>query len=374
MSRWPTVALGEICEFKYGKSLPASTRLGGDYQVFGSNGVVGNHSTSHTQGETIVVGRKGSFGKVHFSNEPCWPIDTTYFIDSSSCDHDLKWLHYMLPLLGLTELNRSAAIPGLNREDAYRKRMPLPPIEEQRRIAAVLDQVESLRSLCDRSEQLLRDLERSTFSARFGDVSSSTENAVPLLEVITNISSGTSLNCEARPRNGVANEPGILKLSAVTAGTFRADENKAYTGGSLSADDEVHSGDLLMCRKNTKELVGTTALVESPPPNLFLPDLIYRIDYDTTRVTGEFLNGAFRTGGVRRDLEAAASGSSASMANISRARLLRIKVSVPPLEDQAEYASRLRYLKAQEKRLARQLIEIESLTKSLQSRAFRGEL
>jgi type I restriction enzyme S subunit len=149
---WPTVSLGDICELKYGKSLPASARDGGAVRVYGSNGPVGEHSHGLTVGPAIIIGRKGSFGEVHYSPSPCWPIDTTYYVDETSTKADLRWLAHQLSVLGLKDMNRAAAVPGLNREDAYRQRLMLPPLEEQRRIAAILDQAQQLVAL--RAEQL----------------------------------------------------------------------------------------------------------------------------------------------------------------------------------------------------------------------------
>ena len=57
---WPEVAIGEICEFKYGKSLPEAKRAGGNVPVYGSNGLVGYHDEAITDGPTIVVGGKGN--------------------------------------------------------------------------------------------------------------------------------------------------------------------------------------------------------------------------------------------------------------------------------------------------------------------------
>ena len=132
---WPEVPLGEICEFKYGRSLPGPLRAAGDVPVYGSNGIVGAHNEAITTGPAIVIGRKGSFVEVAFSPSPCWPIDTTYYIDRTATKADLRWLAYRLSALGLTGLNRAAAIPGLNREDAYRQRLLLPSLPEQQRIA-----------------------------------------------------------------------------------------------------------------------------------------------------------------------------------------------------------------------------------------------
>lgn len=112
MTDWPFVELGKVCEFKYGKSLPAAKRIAGNFLVYGSNGTVGSHTEALTFGPTIIVGRKGSFGEIHFSERACWPIDTTYYVDASCTEVDLEWLAHLLPTLRLTELNRQRRFPA----------------------------------------------------------------------------------------------------------------------------------------------------------------------------------------------------------------------------------------------------------------------
>jgi type I restriction enzyme, S subunit len=138
-------SVGEICEFKYGSALPENARKAGKYGVYGSNGTVGTHSASITAGETIVIGRKGSVGRINFSDAPCWPIDTTYYIDKTCTQQDLRWLSYALDGLNLPALNKATGVPGLNRNDAYERRLVVPPLAEQKRIAAILDQADDLR-------------------------------------------------------------------------------------------------------------------------------------------------------------------------------------------------------------------------------------
>ena len=77
---WQWVRIEEVCEFSYGSGLPTHLRQEGMIPVYGSNGIVGYHDQAITTGPTIIIGRKGSIGEVHFSLTPCWPIDTTYFI------------------------------------------------------------------------------------------------------------------------------------------------------------------------------------------------------------------------------------------------------------------------------------------------------
>ena len=61
------VSLERVCRLKYGKSLPARVRDLGDILVYGSNGITGGHNTALSSGPTIVIGRKGSVGEVHYS-------------------------------------------------------------------------------------------------------------------------------------------------------------------------------------------------------------------------------------------------------------------------------------------------------------------
>ncbi|MBC3908229.1 restriction endonuclease subunit S [Undibacterium umbellatum] len=137
---WTHAKLGQVMELKYGKALPDRVRSGAGYPVYGSNGVVGFHHTPLTDGKTIIIGRKGSVGEVSFSETPCTPIDTTYYVDHFPFG-DPKYWFYQLKQLNLASLNKSTAIPGFNRKDAYLLNISLPPLAEQKRIANKLDAV-----------------------------------------------------------------------------------------------------------------------------------------------------------------------------------------------------------------------------------------
>ena len=76
--KWEITKLKWVCELKYGSSLSEENRIKGDVPVYGSNGVVGYHNKSITQKPVIIIGRKGSFGKINYSPEECFPIDTTF--------------------------------------------------------------------------------------------------------------------------------------------------------------------------------------------------------------------------------------------------------------------------------------------------------
>ncbi len=114
---WAWTTLGDILPIQYGKGLVETIRdRGGQVPVYGSSGVVGVHNQALTSKATLIIGRKGSIGSVHYSPVPCWPIDTTYFVEESA-NTDLKFFLYLLSFLKLSQLDKSTAIPGLSRSD-----------------------------------------------------------------------------------------------------------------------------------------------------------------------------------------------------------------------------------------------------------------
>jgi type I restriction enzyme S subunit len=102
---WRETTIGEFAPFAYGKALPEHRRdSSGDVHVFGSNGVVGFHGEALTSGPTVIIGRKGTVGAVHYSPNPCWPIDTTFYVvDPDPRGAPLKVLPVEVPGLGAHE-------------------------------------------------------------------------------------------------------------------------------------------------------------------------------------------------------------------------------------------------------------------------------
>jgi type I restriction enzyme S subunit len=185
---WPVVSVKDICQLRYGKALKASARSDAGYPVVGSGGVVGAHAEALIGGPSIVVGRKGSIGSLTYLEEPSWPIDTTYYVTESGTEADLRWLYWALQSLGLNGMNKSAAVPGLNREDVYRLALPLPPLPEQRRITSILDQADELRRSLGVRVAILEEMQTSVF---LDLASRSDARSVPLSEIATTTSGGT---------------------------------------------------------------------------------------------------------------------------------------------------------------------------------------
>ena len=162
-SGWIYAELGEILPLQYGKALPEKKRIDtGNYPVYGSSGQVGSHESQIATGPCLIVGRKGSAGKVFYSIEDCWPIDTVYF-SKANCQVSLRFMYYCLQFLRLDQLDNSTAIPSLSREAYNKVKIPLPPLAEQHRI---VDKIERFFSYLDEGEALLKQVQQQIITYR----------------------------------------------------------------------------------------------------------------------------------------------------------------------------------------------------------------
>ncbi|MFN7989047.1 MAG: restriction endonuclease subunit S [Thermoanaerobaculia bacterium] len=150
-----------VARLVYGEALPANARFEGDVPMMGSNGSFAVHSHANTLGPAVIVGRKGSFGKVTYSEKPCFCIDTAFFVDDRYTNADLRWLFYALQDLGLDGFTQDTGVPGLSREKAYDLGLCHPPRSAQRAIAAFLDRktaaIDALIQKKERQIELLQE-------------------------------------------------------------------------------------------------------------------------------------------------------------------------------------------------------------------------
>lgn len=133
------VKLRWVARMYYGDALSPDDRRDGEVPVMGSNGAFDSHDEANLEGPCIIVGRKGSHGKINWCGTEAWVTDTAFGIDQTMTDADLRWLYYALQTLRLDATSQDTGVPGLSREKAYEMRLDVPPLEVQRRVADMLD-------------------------------------------------------------------------------------------------------------------------------------------------------------------------------------------------------------------------------------------
>jgi type I restriction enzyme S subunit len=194
--------------------------------------------------------------------------------------------------------------------------------------------------------------DRPVFVARFKDVerwshesilrssvSGGTEHAhswplARLGDVIADLENGWSPKCHDHPaREG---KWGVLKLGAVSFGTFNAAENKELpTTLKPRPEYEVVAGDVLISRANVVRYVGACVHVEATPPKLLLCDKIFRVRFQPdSQLLPHFLAEAMKLRSVREHIESRLTGTSPTMKNVSKPALLDIRFPLPDLATQ----------------------------------------
>jgi type I restriction enzyme S subunit len=358
---WQRVMLGDICDFKYGRALKAEMRTAGLVSVMGSNGPVGFHDEGFTAGPTIIIGRKGSIGAVAFTAESCWPIDTTYYVDSTSTSQDLKWLYWALQSLGLRGMNKAAAVPGLNRDDAYRAQLPLPPLAEQRRIAEIMDRADELRAKRSRTIGLLDELKGSLFRSLL-DAHAEQSSEETLAELGTWQSGGTPSRSNSEYFDGElpwasSGELGSLRLSATK-------EHISVSGLAKSSAKIVPKGALLLGMYDTAALKSSIATIEMSCNQAVAFGVL------DSRLVPEYAYFAIQN--RKEQILSLRRGIRQKNLNLSMIRSIRI--AVPPIDVQTEFATRVGAIERLTQRSAAHLVNLDQLFSSLQHRAFEGTL
>lgn len=155
---------------------------------------------------------------------------------------------------------------------------------------------------------------------------------------------GWSPSCESRPREG--SEWGVLKVSAVSWGIFRPEENKALPANlDARPEHEVSEGDFLVSRANTEELVARSVVVEATPSNLMLSDKIVRLKL-TSFCERRYVNLVNSAPLARAYYSQVAGGTSSSMKNVSREQILNLPLALPPLAEQHRIVAKVDELMA----------------------------
>ena len=164
---WKKVKLGEVITLNYGKSLPERKRIKGDIPVYSSAGITGWHNEPLVNSKGIIVGRKGTIGRIYKSEKSFYPIDTTYYVIPNDEKYDFNFMFYLLLNLKLEELNEDSAVPGLNRNTAYSQEIILPPLPEQRAIANILSSLDDKIDLLHRQNKTLEAMAETLFRKWF---------------------------------------------------------------------------------------------------------------------------------------------------------------------------------------------------------------
>lgn len=159
---------GEVISLEYGKSLKGYQNSNGEYQVFGSNGAIGWTDKPLCKGPGIILGRKGAYRGVNFSEKDFYVIDTAYYV-VPKIDLDLNWLYYAIKYHKLGEIDDGSPIPSTTRAAVYVREVEIPAKEVQIKIGNILRKLDLKINLNHQISQNLESIAQSIFKSWFID-------------------------------------------------------------------------------------------------------------------------------------------------------------------------------------------------------------
>lgn len=248
-------------------------------------------------------------------------------------------------------------------------KIPLPSLSEQRRIAAILDQADALRAKRREALALLDELQRGIFIEMFGDPVTSPKGCAPatLGDCVEEMQYGPRFYNEAYSDDGIR----IVRITDLDgAGDLDFDamprmdvDEETRTKFTLSA------GDIVFAR--TGATVGKVALIKEHDPECIAGAYFIRMQFQS-RILPEYAFSVLQSKSVQSLI--VAQSRQAAQQNFSGPGLRRLPMPVPPLERQRQFAKRLEAIGREKRRQSAGLDLLDELFKSLQHRAFRGEL
>ncbi|MEE4212478.1 MAG: restriction endonuclease subunit S [Parvularcula sp.] len=389
---WPTARLDELCDIQIGRTPARADKRfwdGGTHPWASIADISRNRNLTTTKecitdqalsatkirvvpAGTVLMSFKLSIGKVAIARiDTCTneAIASLSVEDPQTLDRD--YLARALESLNFDDAgDRAAKGKTLNKKSLAKLEIPLPPLDDQKRIAAILDQADELRRKRQRAIDRLNQLGQAIFHEMFGDPGSNPKGwpVGTVRDLIAEAKYGTAkkANTDGKGtpilRMGNLSYDGQIDLSDMKYVELESGEFKKYT---------TKFGDILFNRTNSKELVGKTAVVMQDEP-LAIAGYLVRArmnDEGNPFYVSAYLNSPHGKKTLRNMCK-----NIVGMANINAQEFQNIRIAKPPKDRQDKFQEAILEIESRKAPLRAALAESERLFHSLQHRAFQGEL
>lgn len=357
-----SIKLGDICEFQsggtpakgnteyYNGNIPWITTIALNGGWIDANDAVGwitekaikESAAKIVPAHSIMVGTRVGVGKVAVnavSMATSQDIISLLKIDEArwSKDYLCKFLQSKNNFLKAQA--RGATIKGIKIDVLSKLRVPEISIEKQNYISKVIDMVKQVIIFRKNELQKLDELIRARFVELFGDpmVNSFGWDTTRVENLVASCEAGWSGNGTQREKED--GEIAVLKVSAVTKGYFIPGECKVLDDqDTIKKYVSPQAGDLLFSRANTREMVGATAVITQDYPEHILPDKLWKIRFlDKANVW--YMKYVLSSESIRSIFSSVSTGTSGSMFNVSMDKFKSIRVPIPPIEYQQQFAT-----------------------------------
>ena len=243
----------------------------------------------------------------------------------------------------------------------------LPLLEEQRRIAAILDQADALRRLRRHALDRLNTLGQAIFHEMFGDPATSGETG--LGDVL--LASGNGMNT---PQDDTGEGVPVTRIETIWNGTIDASRVKWSTPDPEKAERHfLKPGDILFSHINSPDHIAKSAIYEGEPSPLLHGINLLRLQPNRESVDPHWILYLLKSKTVR-DLFCVRCKKAVNQASLNQKNLKELNFELPKIDLQREFRDKISSAKCEIGNFETSSKQIENLFITLQYRAFHGEL
>jgi len=383
VSGWHSRNLGDICEVldRLRRPITKRDRVAGPFPYYGATGIVDHVGDFIFDEKLVLVGEDGA--KWESGEQTAFVVDGKCWVNNHA--HVLRpmrdivideWLAYYLTHLDLAPWVGGLTVPKLNQGSLREIPIPLPPLAEQKRIVAILDEA-------------FDGIARATANAE-ANFSNARELPDALLDTVladdTQMWVHTTLGEIADFKNGL-NFTRTSKGEKIRIVGVKDFQNEYWIpehgldtvriDGSLPSSYELMSGDILTVRSNgNKKLIGRCMIAAEVPEKTSHSGFTIRIRATDSRVMPEFLAHVLKSRRARAAL--VASGGGTNISSLNQQALSDLPIAFPSMEEQVRILARIEFLMGSAMQLAEscrlKLASLAALKQSLLHKAFSGQL
>lgn len=196
--RFETYTLAELATIKYGKNQKKVQSPTGTIPIYGTGGLMGYASKALYDKPSVLIGRKGTIGKVKYAERPFWTVDTLFYTIVNTDIVLPRYLYYVMSLLDLNAYNEGTTIPSLRTETLNLLQFAIPPLDDQAKILSVVLPLEYKIAVNDEINKNLEQQAKAVFKSwfvdfePFGGVQPSEMQFIPLQELCKVVTKGTT--------------------------------------------------------------------------------------------------------------------------------------------------------------------------------------
>lgn len=288
---------------------------------------------------------------------------------------DNKYLYYLLRHLkpSIEQKGTGSTFKSITKTTLEDLVVPLPPLDTQREIVAILDKAEATQRLRAEADALMQNLHQSIFFDMFGDPE---KNHLEWREMeLSEILSESLQNGLYKPSTEYGEGTPILRIDSFYEGRITGIENLKRLRCSPMEIEKygLNVGDILINRVNSLEYLGKCGLVENLPEPTIYESNMMRLRLNSAIANPFYVTSMLCTSFIKGQIVSRAK-KAVNQASINQKDVLSLKILVPPIEIQKKYENRVRRAESVRRLQKRSQKQHEKLMESLLSKAFTGDL